>query len=130
MSNIFDIMPTSTWMTDLGGQIREARKLRMMSQEDLAQKIGMHRASIITYESGSGNPEFRVIAEIAAALEKEFNVLGCTIGPKDVIRHLPPAEQLCLEFDRNHSFLATITIRPSQKSVLITTEARLSDKLA
>jgi len=130
MSIIFNIMPTSTWMADLGGQMKEARKLRSMSQEELAEKIGMHRASIIAYESGNGNPEFRVVAEIAAALEKEFNVLGCTIGPKDVIRRLPPAEQLCLEFDHDHTFLAKLTIRPSSKSVSITTVAELNDKLA
>ena len=123
-------MQTSTWMADLGGQIKEARKSRTMSQEELAEKVGMHRASIIAYESGNGNPEFRVVAKIAAALEKEFNVLGCTIGPKDVIRRLPPAEQLCLEFDRDHTFLAKLTIRPSSKSVSITTVAQLSDKLA
>ncbi len=117
-------------MADLGGQIREARKLRSMSQEKLAEKIGMHRASIIAYESGNGSPEFWVVAEIAAALEKEFNVLGCTIGPKDVIRRLPPAEQLCLEFDHDHTFFATLTIRPSSKSISITTVAQLSDKLA
>jgi transcriptional regulator with XRE-family HTH domain len=123
-------MQTSTWMADLGGQIREARKLRKMSQEELAEKIGMHRTSIIAYEGGNGNPEFRVVADIAAALEKEFNVLGCTIGPKDVIRRLPQAEQLCLEFDHDHTFLAKLTIRPSAKSVLITAEAPLSDRLA
>lgn len=117
-------------MTDLGDQMREARKGKGWTQQELADKVGKNRASIIAYESGDGNPEFQVVAKIAAALEKEFNVLGCTIGPKDVIRRLPPAEQLCLEFDRDHTFLANLTIRPSSKSVLITAEAKLSDKLA
>ena len=130
MSNIFDIMPVLDWMADLGVQMRDAREKRSMSQDELAEKVHKSRQSINLYENGKGNPDFRVVAEIAAALGKEFNVLGCTIGPEDVIRRLPPSEQLCLEFDHDHTFLATLTIRPSSKSVSITTVAELSDKLA
>jgi transcriptional regulator with XRE-family HTH domain len=130
MSNILNIMPVLDWMAELGDQMREAREKRNMSQEELAAKVGKSRGSINAYENGKGNPEFRVVAKIAAALEKEFNVLGCTIGPKDVIRLLPPAEQLCLEFDQNYTYLARLTIRPSAKSVRITAEAQLSDRLA
>jgi DNA-binding XRE family transcriptional regulator len=117
-------------MADLGDQMREARDGKGWTQQELAEKVGLTRFSIIGYESGKGNPEFQVVAEIAAALETEFNALGCTIGPKDVIRRLPPAEQLCLEFDRDHTYLAKLTIRASSKSVSITTVAQLSDKLA
>ena len=117
-------------MEELGPQIRAAREHSNMSQDELAVKVKTSRGSINAYENGRGNPEFRVVAEIAAALDKEFNVLGCTIGPKDVIRRLPPAEQLCLEFNHNHTFLAKLTIRPSKKSVFVTAEAQLSDKLA
>ena len=123
-------MPTLPWMADLGDQMRQAREGKGWTQQELAEKVGLSRFSIIGYENGKANPEFRFVAEIAAVLEKEFNVLGCTIGPKDVIRRLPPAEQLCLEFDRDHTFLAKLTIRPSNKSVLITAEAKLSDRLA
>lgn len=123
-------MPTHTWMADLGDQIRGARTGRNWSQDLLAEKVGMSRGSINAYENGKGNPEFRVIAEIAAALEKEFTVLGCTIGPRDVLRRPDPAEQLCLEFDHNHVFLARLTIRPSRKSIKITAEAETVDKLA
>lgn len=123
-------MPVLDWMADLGVQMRGAREKRNMSQQELAEKVHKSRGSINLYENGKGNPDFRVVAEIAAALGKEFNVLGCIIGPQDVLRLPPPAEQLCLEFDLDHSFLAKLTIRPSRKSVLITAEAQLSDKLA
>ncbi len=79
-----------------------------MTQEELAEKVGMSRASINGYENGKGNPEFRVVAEIAAAVGKEFNVLGCTIGPHDVVRRPPPAEQLCLDFARDYTFLSQV----------------------
>ena len=110
--------------------MRDAREKRNMSQAELAEKVHKGRQSINLYENGKGNPEFQVVAEIAAALGTEFEVLGCTIGPKDVIRRLPPAEQFCLEFDRDHTYLAKLTIRASSKSVSITTVAQLSDKLA
>jgi transcriptional regulator with XRE-family HTH domain len=123
-------MPTLDWKADLGDQLREARQKLNISQEELAEKVDKSRGSINLYENGKGNPEFRVVAELAAALGKSFTVLGCTIGPEDVLRLPEPAEQLCLEFDRDHTFLAKVTIRPSKKSVLITAEAQLSDKLA
>lgn len=123
-------MPVLDWMADLGVQMRDAREKRNMSQDELGEKVHKSRQSINLYENGKGNPDFRVVAEIAAALGKEFYVLGCTIGPKDVIRRLPPAEQLCLEFDHDHIFLAELTIRASSKSVSIKTVAQLSDKLA
>ena len=130
MSSIFNIMAILPWMADLGDQIRDARELKGWTQEKLAAKVRLTRFSIIGYENGKGNPEFRIVAEIAAALGKSFTVLGCTIGPEDVLRLPSPAEQLCLEFDHDHTFLAKLTIRPSKKSVLITAEAQLNDKLA
>ena len=123
-------MPVLDWMIELGEQIRAAREERKMSQEELAGKVSKSRGSINLYENGKGNPDFRVVAEIAAALGRGFNVLGCTIGPEDVLRRPDPAEQLCLEFDRDHTFMATLTVRPSQKSVAISVVATLDDKLA
>jgi transcriptional regulator with XRE-family HTH domain len=130
MSNILNTMPVSTWMIELGEQIKIAREKKLWSQDQLAEKVGKSRGSINAYENGKGNPEFRVVAEIAAALKKELTVLGCTIGPEDVLRRPDPAEQLCLEFDKDHVFLAQLTIRPSSKSVRIIAEAKMSDKLA
>ena len=117
-------------MADLGDQIREARQGKAWSQDVLADKVGVSRASINAYENGKGNPEFRVVAEIAAALGRGFNVLGCAIGPEDALRLPPPAEQLCLEFNHDHIFLARLTIRPSNGSVTISAEAEIADKLA
>ena len=117
-------------MADLGPQIREARKKMSMNQEELAQRIGLDRSMIIKYEKGEGNPEFQVVAQIAAALRQTFNVLGCTIGPEDVIKRPAPVEQLCFAFDEDHTFLARLTIRPSQKSIRITALADPNDKLA
>lgn len=101
-----------------------------MSQADLAAKADTTRQSIIMWEKGEGNPEFQTVARIAAVLHETFNVLGCKIGPEDVLELPPPTEQLCFAFDRDHTFVARVTIRPSQKSVRITTIAQLDQNLA
>jgi transcriptional regulator with XRE-family HTH domain len=116
-------------MNRLGDQIRDARELRGVSQEDLADRVGLVRGSITSYENGRGNPQFRVIARIAAELKAEFNVLGCRIAAAEALEP-ETQKQLTLEFDKDHSFLATVSIRPTKKSLTITTHADLGIKSA
>ncbi len=52
--------------------IRNKRIAKSLSQESLAQKIGIDRATISRYETGERNPPLLVAAKIAAAL-------GCTV---------------------------------------------------
>jgi transcriptional regulator with XRE-family HTH domain len=101
-----------------------------MSQQDLASKSGTTRHSIINWEKGEGDPGFQMVARMAAVLRVTFSVLGCKIGPEDVLKLPTPAEQLCFAFDQDHTFMAQVTIRPSQKSVRITTVAQLDQNLA
>lgn len=130
MSTIINMK--KTWQILLGEQIKAARKLRNLSQQDLARKVGSNRGSIIQFENGTGNPEFRVIAKIAAQLRADFNVLGCTIAAHGVLKPAEKAvkEQLELAFDQNHSFLANVVIRPTRKSMTITTHADYGIKSA
>lgn len=122
--------PTRPWMSDLGEQIRRAREKSDLSQEELGNRIGKSRVTINGYENGRGNPEFRVIASIAAALGEPFTVLGCRIGPEDATKALNASEQLCFEFDREVSYLATLTIRPARGTLAIRVDAKVTDKLA
>ncbi len=121
-----------SWQVVLGKQIRAARKLRNLSQEQLAKRVDSNRGSIIQYENGTGNPEFKVVARIAARLRADFNVLGCRITAEDVLKPVEKRtnEQLELAFDRDHSFLANVTIRPTRKSMTITTHADYGIKSA
>lgn len=120
------------WQVVLGEQIRTARKLRNLSQEQLAKRVDSNRGSIIQYENGTGNPEFKVVAKIAARLKADFNVLGCRIAAEDALKSAEKRndEQLELAFDRSHSFLANVTIRPTRKSMTITTHADYGIKSA
>ena len=122
-------MAKKHWKTELGQQIRAARERRGFSQEKLADRVRKRRGSITLYENGKGNPQFKVIAEIAVELKADFNVLGCRIVASDL---LEPAneEQLELKFDQDHSFLANVKIRPSKKSITITTHSDYGIKTA
>jgi transcriptional regulator with XRE-family HTH domain len=124
-------MTRKQWQIVLGEQIKEARELLHISQEELGKRVRKSRGSINSYEKGKGNPEFRVIAEIAAELKADFNVLGCRVAAQEVLKPAPPKpEQLELLYDRNHSFLANVIIRPSKKSITITAQADYGIKTA
>jgi transcriptional regulator with XRE-family HTH domain len=120
---ILSNMAKKNWKTELGKSIKAARKSQKMSQRQLASRVRASHSSICSFERGIGNPEFRVVAAIAAELKVEFNVLGCRISGKDVQHQPSPPEQLELEYERDHKFLANVTIRPTKKSITITTEA-------
>jgi transcriptional regulator with XRE-family HTH domain len=121
-------MPKKTWKAELGQQIKAARERRGFSQEKLADRVRKRRGSIILYENGRGNPQFKVVAEIAAELKADFNVLGCRIVASELLE--PAKEQLELKFDQDHSFLANVKIRPTKKSLTITTHTDYGIKSA
>jgi len=51
-----------------GDRIRELRKEKQLSQEELAFKAGVHRTYLGSIERGERNPSLRNISAIAAAL--------------------------------------------------------------
>lgn len=53
-------------------RIRELRKVKQITQEDLSKQVGVSRQSIIAIESGKFNPSI----ELAYNISKVFN---CTI---------------------------------------------------
>lgn len=53
-------------------RIRELRKLKKITQEELSKRVGVSRQSIIAIESGKFNPSI----ELAYNISKVFN---CTI---------------------------------------------------
>jgi transcriptional regulator with XRE-family HTH domain len=118
-------MTKRSWQVELGTQIKSARTKSGLSQAKLGDLVKKSRGSIISYENGNGNPEFKVVAQIAAVLNADFNVLGCRIAAEGLlsISNEPSTDQLVLDFNRDHSFLATVKIRPSKQSITITTHA-------
>lgn len=53
---------------DLGRRIAETRKAAGLSQDQLADAIGMERRSIQRYEGGTRDPRFTDLVRIADAL--------------------------------------------------------------
>lgn len=56
-------------------KIREARRQKNMSQEELANMIGTTRQTIISIEKGQFNPSARLALLICVALDKNFEEL-------------------------------------------------------
>lgn len=52
-------------------RIKELRKARKMTQEDLSKKVGVSRQSIIAIESGKYKPSL----ELAYKIAKEFDCI-------------------------------------------------------
>jgi transcriptional regulator with XRE-family HTH domain len=124
-------MANKTWKAKLGEQIRAARELRGISQEKLATQVHRKgRASIGSYENGEGNPEFEVIARIAAKLKADFSILGCRIVASELLAPPKLGDQLELKFDQEHSVLAEVIIKPTRKSLTITAHADYGIKSA
>lgn len=61
---------------ELGGAIYQRRHLKHMSQEDLAQEVGLSANTIFKYENGTQSPGSDKLVLLA-------NALGCT--PNDLL---------------------------------------------
>jgi transcriptional regulator with XRE-family HTH domain len=59
----------------LGRNVRDLRKRRGMSQEELALETGMKRSYISDMERGTRNPSVKALARLASALEVAPEVL-------------------------------------------------------
>ena len=118
------------WLSELGVQIREARKSAKMSQEELSAKVSARfsitRAQISHYENGKSAPAVNIVTEIAEVLVTEFVVGGCRIGKLTEQAAGPLTvmpRQLSLEFDVEHKF-------DSASLKKLSTAERLVDELS
>ena len=59
----------------LGVNVRHHRKLRAMSQEQLALEAGMERSYVSDLERGTRNPSVRALGRLAEALEVQPHLL-------------------------------------------------------
>lgn len=55
-------------MIPLGEKIKNARKNKGFSQDDLAEKLGVNRVSISNYEKGKNNPTHKNLLKLSAIL--------------------------------------------------------------
>jgi len=64
----------------LGHNIANRRKKLMMTQADLAYKIGMEVPNLSVIENGKSNPQLLTLLRITAALQCELSVILPLIG--------------------------------------------------
>ncbi|MCM1308626.1 MAG: helix-turn-helix domain-containing protein [Butyrivibrio sp.] len=53
----------------LGNAVRETRKSRNLSQEALAERIGVCKRTIIDIEKSTGNPKFEILCMLVRELD-------------------------------------------------------------
>ena len=71
---------------DFGGPLRAARLAAGLSQNDLADKSGVHKDSIARFERGERQPVWDTVVELA-------NALGVSIDSFRGQLHAPPAKK-------------------------------------
>jgi len=59
----------------LGGNVRHYRKLKGMTQEQLALEAGMERSYVSDLERGQRNPSVRALGRLAKALRVQPSLL-------------------------------------------------------
>jgi transcriptional regulator with XRE-family HTH domain len=67
--------PRSPAHAAFGRAVREARKERRLSQEELGHRSGLHRNYIGGIERGELNPSFSSLLQLTEALEIRFSSL-------------------------------------------------------
>ena len=68
MQNMVNFIREGKRMT-FADKLREARKLRKLSQDELAKLTGVSRRSVIAWENAEVIPRARTMKEIAEALQ-------------------------------------------------------------
>jgi DNA-binding XRE family transcriptional regulator len=69
------VTDTEDIYTDLGLRIRKAREVAKISQEILADQLGLTRASIVNIEGGRQRPMLHTILKICQVLQTDLNHL-------------------------------------------------------
>jgi transcriptional regulator with XRE-family HTH domain len=56
-------------MTDLGPRLREARELLELTQEEVAERSGVHATEVSRIEAGKRDPQVSTLLRLAKAVE-------------------------------------------------------------
>jgi DNA-binding XRE family transcriptional regulator len=84
---------------NMGSRIREARLKAEISQDVLAQHLGLTRASIVNIEKGRQRPMIHTLFQIAEAVKVNLTDLIPGIITPPPIQNQAQADQLATDFD-------------------------------
>lgn len=104
----------------MGARIKNARQLRQVTMEQVAQRIGVNKSTVQRYESGFiQSPKLPVIKSIADALD--VNYLWLT-GESDSIEPVAGDDEIS-------RYLSLLENRPELRSLLKTAEGANVDQV-
>ena len=72
---MFQVYNVTRGDTMLGEKIKKLRKENKMSQEELAEKLGVSRQSISLWETGKTQPSLDIITMLASLFETSIDML-------------------------------------------------------
>jgi transcriptional regulator with XRE-family HTH domain len=72
-------------------RLKELRKILGLTQQELADKIGVKRNTIATYESGKADPSSRTLADICEKFDVREEWLRT--GEEPMLVELPPEDE-------------------------------------
>lgn len=70
----------------IGKRIKEIRRIRKLSQDDLGKLIGVSKQAISMYERGERSPDIDTLTKIAEVLNVDINTI---IGKKSAVIKIP-----------------------------------------
>lgn len=73
---------------DIGHAIRQARKVRNLTQKDLATRSGVWQETISKIENGLSGTKIDTIFDLFAALDLEFQVQDRSKGSSDKLEDI------------------------------------------
>ena len=81
-------------VNELGATIRRARKLRGWTQDDLAERAGISRRTLVTLEGGNPRGEIGIVVRVIAALDREIAITERSSGGgDDLLGHMQGARE-------------------------------------
>lgn len=84
-------------MENLGKKIKQARKIKRITQSDLAQAIGVSDKSISAYESGRIEPPLKMLEKIAKSTDHNLEFFVGNSMESQIIAKLTEVEKLFKE---------------------------------
>ena len=100
----------------LGARIRELRKARGLSQEELAEKIGIEQKHVSRIEVGKNYPTIPRLEKIAEALEAPIMLFFDFVHLEDNTEQAANIEDMMKELDKESQKAAFKIIRAILKS--------------
>jgi transcriptional regulator with XRE-family HTH domain len=115
-----------SWKGALGGEIRKYRRKARLTQEELAEKVGLHPNMISRYETGTAAPDVQLLGAIALEIgmsQFKFNGSLFSVKPSEP-QTTEPVEQLKLNLGQEYVYpQATVSITPTKLMITITAVA-------